>query len=71
MRAVIKEQMAEITDLQSENQELRKLLEEKTAAPQPAFLTAKLIETNREALAEDIKEAGNQWSSVVISGHQW
>ena len=33
MRAVIQEQMAEITDLQSENQELRKLLEEKTVQP--------------------------------------
>lgn len=39
MRAVIKEQMAEISELQSENQELKRLLQEKntcaTAPPDP------------------------------------
>ena len=53
-------QIAEINELQSENQELKRLLEEKTTAAPPEFMVAKYIEVNKDALREDIREQAEQ-----------
>ena len=66
MKAVIKEQMKEITDLRSENEELLAQLEQERnrrksdVSDVPAFLVARHIEVNKEALADDLKEAAEQ-----------
>mmetsp|Transcript_8106 Transcript_8106/g.20105 ORF Transcript_8106/g.20105 Transcript_8106/m.20105 type:complete len:1749 (-) Transcript_8106:113-5359(-) len=62
MRAVIKEQMAEINELQSQNMELKRLLEEKTTAGKevPDFMVAEYIAVNKDALREDIREQAQQ-----------
>jgi len=66
MRAVIKEQMQEISDLQSENEQLKEQLEQAEkrasigAAEVPSFLIAKHIEINKEALSDDLKEAADE-----------
>ena len=60
MKAVIKEQMQEISDLQSENEALKRALEDQKNQPVPDFLVAKHIEVNKEALNDDLKEAAEQ-----------
>ena len=66
MRAVIKEQMQEISDLQSENEQLKEKLEEAekrasvAGGDVPTFLIAKHIEVNKDALNDDLKEAASE-----------
>eukprot|EP00965_Chrysotila_dentata_P087943 2903375-Pleurochrysis_carterae.AAC.1 len=62
MRAVIQEQLTEIADLQSENEKLKRELDErKTKETEvPDFLIAKHIALNKDALSEDLKEADEQ-----------
>ena len=67
MKAVIKEQMQEISDLQKENEELKNMMEElaKRKAEEVAELTnAPLISINKEALKEDIEEAKQQIDDI-------
>ena len=67
MKAVIKEQMQEISALQQENEDLKAQLEENkkrgsSAADGeiPEYMIAKHIEVNKEALQDDLKEAAEQ-----------
>lgn len=65
MKAVIKEQLHEISELQKENEELKLQVENirrssVTSSEVPDFLIAKHIEVNKEALSEDLKEATEQ-----------
>ena len=60
MKSLIKEQMAEINDLQSENEALKRMLEEQknaVASEVPEAMVAKYIAVNKDALQEDIREA--------------
>ena len=66
MKAVIQEQLQEICDLREENEDMKRRLEEAerrvstAGADVPAFLIAKHIEVNKEALTEDLKEAATE-----------
>jgi len=63
MKAVIKEQLNEISDLQSENAALKQELETRRSMvgeAVPDFLVAKHIALNKDALADDLRETNEQ-----------
>ena len=77
MKAVIKEQMQEISSLQQENEDLKARLEEATKVGAqrssmgegeiPDYMIAKHIEVNKEALREDLKEAAESIAELTAA----
>ena len=67
MKAVIQEQMQEINDLASENEELKRLLAEQREKEREMMpdVQAKAIMLNKDALREDLREADSEIAELM------